>query len=169
MTRNQKCETPIFFHTKLIRSGCTSLVSLMKYYINGTKRYNNGPTRWVTSQYSPTVSVTKLLSKLKWASLADRRQYQRLHLFHKLNTGSVAINFSDFGIQKSDRVTRAGSKLGTDGQPIDNFKLHRPRNTRTPFGKSTIIRTIPVWNNLPWEAHTATSSTAFRRVVEHLP
>ena len=33
----------VSFRPKLIRSGCTSLVSLMKYYINGTKRYNNGP------------------------------------------------------------------------------------------------------------------------------
>ena len=166
-----KCKTRAYF--SLVRSGMEYAASIWDPYLQKEIRVleavQRKAARWVRSQYSTTVSVTKLLTNLKWASLADRRQLQRLSLFHKINTASVAIQFSDFDIQKSSRVTRAGSKLGQDGQTVDNYKLHRPSNKRTPFGKSTIIRTIPAWNNLPWEAHTATSSTTFRSVVERLP
>ena len=166
-----KCKSRAYF--SLVRSGMEYAASIWDPYLQKEVRVleaiQRKAARWVTSEYSSSVSVTKLLTKLKWASLADCRQLQRLLLFYKIKSGSVALDFSDFDIQISQRVTRAGSKLGVDGELRDNCKLHRPRNNRTPFGKSTIIRTIPAWNNLPWEAHSATSSTSFRSVVERLP
>ena len=47
---------------------------------------------WVFSDYKYTTSVTRLLKDLNWKPLADRRQNQRLTLFHKIHTGGVNLN-----------------------------------------------------------------------------
>ena len=97
-----------------VRSGMEYAASIWDPYLQKEVRVleaiQRKAAKWVTSEYSFSVSLTKLLTKLIWASLADSRQLQRLLLFYKIKSDSVVLDFSDFNIQKSQRVARAGSK-----------------------------------------------------------
>ena len=53
--------------------------------------------RFVTNTYSKTPgTVTNILTGLKWTSLADRRKYSRLKLFHKIVYNHVDIDISHY-------------------------------------------------------------------------
>ena len=83
---------------------------------------------WVKSQYSYNVSITSLLTELKWAPLAERRRITKLCLLHKIHTGAVNLNFKrDFNINYSTRTTPTGSWINHEGQLV-NHQLHLPPN-----------------------------------------
>ena len=68
--------------------------------------------RWVKSEYTrkPGV-VTKLIEKLKWPPLADRRRDLKLILLFKIYKQDVALSFDSFGLTFAERPTRAASVL----------------------------------------------------------
>lgn len=167
----QRSKTTAYF--TLVRSGLEYAAPIWDPYlgkdIDLLEKVQRKAARWVKSQYSNTVSVTRLLKDLKWASLADRRRTQKLCLFHKIHTGAVNLNFkSDFGLDFVTRTTRAGSMFTADGQ-IVSYKLSRPRTNKTPLQKSTIPSTIPLWNSLPGQVIAKGTSDTFRSALERLP
>ena len=123
----------------------------------------------VKSQYSYNVSITSLLTELKWAPLADRRRITKLCLLHKVHTGAVNLNFKrDFDIDYSTRTTRTGSWINPDGQLV-NHKLHRTPTDKTPLQKSAMVSTIPTWNNLPGDIIAKSTTDTFRSALERYP
>ena len=167
----QSSKTTAYF--TLVRAGLEYAAPIWDPYlrkdIDLVEKVQRWASRWVKSKYSNTVSVTRLLSELKWTSLADRRRNQKLCLFHKIHHGAVNLNFkSDFNLDYVSRVTRAGSVLTADGQSV-SFKLSRPRTVKTPLSKSTIISTIPAWNSLPGQVIAKSTTDSFRCALERHP
>jgi hypothetical protein len=118
--------------------------------------------RWARGRYG-TVSVTELLKELKWRSLADRRQDQRLPLIYKTLNGLIAIEPDKVDLLLSTRPTRGNT---------NPMSLQRPRaqHRASPLWNSTIFRTIPQWNSLPADTAEAGSLTIFKnRLACHTP
>ena len=142
---------------------------MLKKDIDLLEKVQRKAARWVFSDYKYTTSVTRLLKDLNWKSLADRRQNQRLTLFHKIHTGGVNLNFKEnFGLNYASRVTRAGSSLNSKGE-YQSVKLSRPGANKTPLLKSAIIWTIPAWNSLPGSVSSSASTVSFKSALERLP
>ena len=58
----------------------------LKKDIDPLEKVQRKAAPWVFSDYKYTTSATRLLKDLNWKQLADRRQNQRLTLFHKIDT-----------------------------------------------------------------------------------
>ena len=101
------------------------------------------------------ISVTGLLRDLGWHSLADRRRNQRLCLFYKLLHGDLDLPPESVDINlHQGRATRGSHQ----------WKIVRPSaaDRQSPLWKSTVLRTIPEWNNLSPETVNADSITSFK-------
>ena len=117
-------------YISLVRSGMEYASTIWdpypKKHIDLLEKVQREAARLVFSDYKYTTSVTRLLSDLNWKPLADRRQNQRLTLFHKIHAGGVNLNFKEnFGLNYVSRVTRAGSSLNSEGE-YQSVKLSRP-------------------------------------------
>ena len=139
-------------YTCLIRPGMEYAAPIWDPYlqkdINSLEKVQRKAARWVKSDFSPHSSVTSMMEKLKWEPLADRRKSAKLGLFHKIYHNEVELDFQrDFGLSYANRTTRACSSITAEGD-ISSLKLHRPRANRRQFHNSTIISTVPAWNEL---------------------
>jgi hypothetical protein len=165
-----KCKVTAYL--TLVRSGLEYAAPIwdpfLKKDINLLESTQRRAARWVKSDYSWQSSVSQLLKTLEWAELADRRRNQRLILLHKIVNNQVDITCDDIGTYVVQRITRRGSKLGESGA-VFNKKLYQPRAHTNTLQKAFVIRTIPVWNNLPVEVLQASSSTAFKSRLAALP
>ena len=160
-------------YISLVRSGMEYASTIWDPYlkkdIDLLEKVQRKAARWVFLDYKYTTSVTRLLKDLNWKPKADRRQNQRLALFHKIHTGGVNLNFKEnFGLNYVSRITRAGFSLNSKGE-CQSVKLSRPGANKTPLLKSAIIRTIPAWNSLPGNASSSASRVSFKSVLEGLP
>ena len=107
--------------------------------------------RWVTGRFHNTLSVTDMLSDLKWRDLDQRRADNSLCMAYKIVHGLVAIPVGHF-----INVQRDGVHL----QPIyarTNYYLY-----------SFFPRTISNWNKLPIETISSDSLAIFKRGVATL-
>ena len=109
--------------------------------------------RWARGAYG-IISVTALLRDLGWLSLTDRRRNQRLCLFYKILHGDLDIKPSAVDLRPVNRFTRGSHQ----------WKLQRisAGDKHSPLWKSTILRTIPEWNNLSAPIVQAGSFTSFK-------
>ena len=118
--------------------------------------------RWARGQYG-IVSVTAVLKDLGWADLADRRRNQRLILFYKIVNNLIAIDLDSLNLEKDNRPVR-NSK--------NPHKLKHPRASyrASPLWRSTVHKTVPLWNALPASVAEADSIQSFKsRLAAHKP
>ena len=86
------------------------------------------------------ISVTALLNDLKWQTLSDRRNDQRLSLFYKILNNSIDIPPETVDLRISKTKTRKKHNLV--------LQREKGRDKHSPYWKGTICRTIPSWNDL---------------------
>ena len=92
--------------------------------------------------------MTKLLEKLKWPPLADRRRDLKLILLFKIYKQDVALSFDSFGLTFAERPTKAASVIEEDGS-VTSYKLDLYPADKAPLTNSFIPSTIPLWNKTP--------------------
>ena len=121
--------------------------------------------RWVKSNYErkPGV-VTRLLRELEWPPLADRRRNLKLILLFKLRSDDINLSFEDFGISLSKRDTKAASVIEKDGT-ITSYKLDPLNANKSPLLNSTLVSTIPLWNNLPGDILALSTADSFKSAL----
>ena len=106
--------------------------------------------RFVTGQYKPKTSVTKLIRDLGWDSLELRRLMSSCTMFHKIHHQLVNIGFPPCFTPS------------TRGSPHKFVPL--PSNTNT-LRYSFFVRIIPVWNLLPASLVSVPTAQAFQLVA----
>ena len=96
------------------------------------------------------ISVTALLRDLRWLSSVDRRQNQRLCLFHKILHGALDIPPASIDITYHTGRTTRGSH---------QWKLNRvsASDKHSPLWKAAVPRTMPECNKLNSETVSADS------------
>ena len=96
-------------------------------------------SRWVLSDYNYCNSVTSMLSFLKWPTLQERRQINRLSQFHKIVH------------QLTPSIQLPSCFLPTH-YPTRQFHQHRfiiPFSSTMMYQKSFFPVTVREWNALP--------------------
>ena len=108
--------------------------------------------RYILGIYDPYASVSEMIKQLKWCTLAQRREQQRLLLFYKTVNNLVAVEKSKYLSQYSGRSRHFNSQ-----------SFHKPPSTCDVHKFSFFPRTIPTWNALPDLIVSAPSVEAFRQ------
>ena len=90
-----------------------------------------------------------MLSTLKWDSLQERRQQNRLHMLYKIKHGLVDINPADY-MRHADPRTRGSQRL------------YRERADHPALFHSFFPKTLSVWNALPEMATLAPTLEIFK-------
>ena len=101
--------------------------------------------RWARGKEFSECSVGRLLKDLRWAPLVDRRRDQRLILFFKLLDPahkSGTLDKTSLDLKFEDRALLRGNSNPR------SLVRPKPKWKSSPLWKSTVIRTIPQWNNL---------------------
>ncbi|KAI8498302.1 hypothetical protein Bbelb_242460 [Branchiostoma belcheri] len=119
--------------------------------VQAVERVQRRATRMVMNDYGCTSSVTEMLQKLKWPTLANRRREARLTTMFKRTHGHMRIPPEQYLIS-AQRRTR-GSHA---------FKYNTIPATKDCFKFSFFPRSIREWNSLPTQAIQAQSVEAFR-------
>jgi hypothetical protein len=130
-------------YSMLVRSvleyGCVVWDPHQVNHINALERVQRAAARFVTNSYSWRISVTDLLQRLGWNSLAERRKTQRITSFYNVYTGTGGWE------EMSSRLLR----------PTYFSRHDHPFKTRTRFARkgisfnSFISKTARDWNSLP--------------------
>ena len=108
---------------------------------------------WVLGDYSPCSSVTNMLGKLGWRTLAQRRADSRMVLFYKIVYGYVAVPLPTYVIPwQGNRLTRT---LRTS-HPLAYRQLYA-RTDYFEYMFSLYPLAVVQWNNLPVPVATLTS------------
>ena len=108
-----------------------------KKNISSIEQVQRRAARFVTNTYDRDVSVTKLLTDLKWNTLLHRREAHRLTCFNKMLHGQLAIDHTNHIKPKLER-SRRGHAFQFEIIP-----------TRTDvYSNSFFPRTIKSWNSL---------------------
>ena len=93
--------------------------------------------RYVTGDYNRTSSVTAMLGKLKWQSLASRRLQNRLVMLYRIRYDLVDIDWQQHLTELTSSTIGHGSRFRT------------PLSTSQVYASSFFPRTAKDWNNLP--------------------
>ncbi len=110
--------------------------------------------RWTVSDYSTYSSVTEMLERLGWRSLAQRRSDARLCLFYKIVYGLVAIPMPDY-IHSNNRVFRYCHSI-----------TYRQIHTGANYYKYSFFPlAIVQWNALPEEVVLSKDFNVFKQAV----
>ncbi|XP_072048299.1 uncharacterized protein [Amphiura filiformis] len=110
----------------------------VKQQVNALEAVQRQAARFVYNNYERQASVTQMLQRLEWDSLATRRLLNQNTMFFKIHHGLVNIPFPST-VLPSVRQGRACN--------IYSYQAIQPRvNT---YRYSFFVRTIPVWNRLP--------------------
>ena len=110
--------------------------------------------RWTVSDYSTYSSVTEMLERLGWRSLAQRRSDARLCLFYKIVYGLVAIPMPSY-IQSNNRLSRYCHS-------ITYKQIHTGANY---YKYSFFPLAIVQWNALPEEVVLSKDFNSFKQAV----
>ena len=78
---------------------------LRQYQIDAVEMVQRRATRFVTGQYNSYLSVTSMLQELKWTSLQQRRQEQRLVNLYKCVNNINALQIPPYVVRPT-RTTR---------------------------------------------------------------
>ncbi|XP_072040225.1 uncharacterized protein [Amphiura filiformis] len=116
----------------------TCVEPVVKQQVNALEAVQRQAARFVYNNYERQASVTQMLQRLEWDSLATRRLLNQNTMFFKIHHGLVNIPFPST-VLPSVRQGRASN--------IYSYQAIQPRvNT---YRYSFFVRTIPVWNRLP--------------------
>ena len=121
----------------------------------------NKPYRRNDGRYDE-VSVTGLLRDLNWMELRDRRRKHRETLFYKILNNLIAIDRTI--VDYSDKIelklnTRLQRKKNSHSKQL---KVLSASDSHSPLWRSTAIRTVRDWNNLPAPVAEAAELTEFK-------
>ena len=110
--------------------------------------------RFVLNNYDRTASVTQMLQRLEWDSLATRRLLNQCTMFFKIHHGLVNIPFPETVIPaiRQGRCTNSMS-YQTIQSRVNSYKY------------SFFVRIIPVWNRLPNSVIHATTASQFQSLA----
>ena len=122
--------------------------------IDKLERIQRRAARFIFNDYSQTSSVTDMLLKLDWKTLAQRRRECRLSVFYKIINGLVAIP-ADTYLQPNTRNTRTGNTKS----------FRQPGCTTDIFKHSFFPATIRDWNLLPDKAVRCKSLESFKATI----
>jgi hypothetical protein len=112
--------------------------------------------RFVFRDYRKCSSVTDMMKKLEWPSLAERRRKARLIFMFKIVKGLVAVTPSDIDLILATSATRKCNSM--------NFRIPSSRTNQHKY--SFAQRTIPEWNKLPQHAVDKMTPEEFRSTME---
>ena len=104
----------------------------------------------MTNDYHTTSSVSKMLEKLDWPSLEQRRKESRLVMLRKILDGELKINLE--GIRPAPTRQRRGHSRQLE-VPFCNKDLRQ---------KAFLPRTIKEWNGLSQDTIDAPSTAVFK-------
>ena len=101
-------------------------------------------------------SVTKMLEKLEWKTLEDRRRTDRLTMMYKIMNELVAINRDDMITMSTETRTRGSHQ----------FKILKMQGTKDIYMNSFLPRTVTDWNNLHGDIASAATLEIFKNRVQ---
>jgi hypothetical protein len=123
--------------------------------INRVEQVQRRAARFVNNDYRMTSSVTHMVSKLEWGTLAQRRMISRLTMVYRIIRGEVAIPREYFFTENKSRQLRNNNGI----------KLHRYK-PRTDIDKYAFAqRSVPEWNSLPAHIVNSESTEKFRKLL----
>jgi len=140
----------------LVRSGLEYCSSVWDPHlardIQQLERVQRNAARFVCGEFrrGPEISVTALLERLKWPTLAERRRSARLVLFYKAHTGVVAIPLDNI-LTKADGRTRGAHSNYKQFATKSNLVLN-----------SFIPKTVKQWNSLDLDIKTSSTVAEFK-------
>ena len=113
--------------------------------------------RWTCRRWRNTNHVGDMLNELEWPTLEDRREQASLAFFHKIHSGTVAIERNKY-LTPAHRLrqTRASHELQYTRYLTYSDALQYP----------FFPRTIPVWNTLPASVVSVESTEEFKSLIE---
>ena len=114
--------------------------------------------RYVCNSYQRRASVSEMIQRIGWPSLATRREQARLALMYKVANNLVLIDPSGRLIPQA-----------RPGRHSNTWSYHLPSCKTEARRQSFFPRTIRSWNGLPEEAVAADSLTAFKAVTKPGP
>ena len=122
-----------------------------KQHIASIKAVQRDALRFVTGDYSRYSSVTQVREALGWETLECRRHVAAATTFHKSINNLLYLPIP-------------GSVLPADPRTRSKYpyKVRHIATNTNAYKYSFFPRTIPLWNNLPTTAVTATSPEAFQ-------
>ena len=127
------------------------------HLINKIEMVQRRAARFTLNQCRRTDSVTAMLDKLSWPTLAQRRQHARLQMFYKIHFDHVAI----------DPSLHLSSKHLTTPARSDNSHAYHIPFSRTNYHKFSFFpRTTREWNHLPEDVVTSSSPDAFKEALK---
>ena len=94
--------------------------------------------RFVCRDYGRRSSVTDMIDRLEWEPLQTRRKISRMAMFHKIQSGQVAIPAQKF-LQPVTRPTRHHNSKA--------FQRYQPK--KDCYKNTFFPRSIADWNILP--------------------
>jgi hypothetical protein len=110
--------------------------------------------RYICGIYDWRASITPHIEQLGLDHLAVRRTFNQCTMFFKIHNNLVNVSFPP--------CVRLHP---TPGRTSHHLRYHPVLSTRDTFMFSFFVRTIPIWNRLPWEVVTAPSDTKFQALA----
>jgi len=110
--------------------------------------------RFVSNDYGHQSSVTKMMKRLNWRPLNERRRDHRLAFFHKVIIEQVAVPQNQ--LQLKSRPQRHAKNTMQLKEPFADTEVYR---------QSFFPRTIRDWNGLPQTIVSCASSELFKNTL----
>ena len=121
--------------------------------INKVEAVQRRAARFVKGDYRQTSSVTTMLQSLQWQTLQHRRQVNKVVMFKRILTGSVAIPAQLF----------TPCTVTTRGNP---HKFIQPPARIQAYQYSFVPSAVQLWNQLPNTVACLPSADALRAALQ---
>ena len=124
--------------------------------INELEAVQRRAARLVSSDYSPTSSVTSMLDRLGWESLEQRRQKAKVVMMYRIVHSLIAIPSTSL-LQPLGAATRGHS-----------YRYRTPYTRTTTYRESFYPSGIRLWNQLPESVTCAKSLDSFKSGISSI-
>ena len=124
--------------------------------INKLEAVQRRAARFVSSDYSPTSSVTSMLDRLGWESLEQRRQKAKVVMMYRIVHSLIAIPSAPL-LQPLGAATRGHS-----------YRYRTPYTRTTTYRESFYPSGIRLWNQLPESVTCAKSLDSFKSGISSI-
>ena len=129
----------------------------IKSQVKQLEKVQRTRARWTCKHWRNTSShIGAMLNELEWPTLEDQREQASIAFFHKINSGTVAIERNKYLTPVPRlRQTRAPHEL----------QYTRYLTYYDALKHSSFPRTFPVWNVLPASVVSAESTEEFKSLI----
>ena len=141
----------------ILEYGSCAWAPYKKTHIKKVESVQRKAARFCMQDHRQRSSVTKMLTKLDWETLEDRRRKDRMTMTYKIRNDLVGIV-----ADKYFQTPRAG-KVETRNNSKSNLTQMYP--AKDVYKYSFIPRASREWNQLPIKAREAKSLEAFKNVI----